>query len=202
MFIVANTSALDVTCTYGTDTNWSQIDDVYFCDLKDSLDVTYSNATISAVNAEHLTEKSNADVVGFRAENKTLHYLPEGLGRCFEAKKIEFILIWSTGLREIHQKDLAPFITLRYLSLWDNDVEIIEKNLFQFNPEIKYLELAKNKIKFIDANVFQNLKDLSSLFLRGNPCNRMTYDAARGDKFKVKRFIKEIAETCKSTNLK
>lgn len=179
------------------DTNWSQIDDVYFCDFKYGLDVTNSNATIGAVSGEHLTAKSNADVVGFRAENKTLHYLPEGLERFFEVEKIEFILIWSAGLKEIHQKNLSPFIALRYFSLWDNAVEIIEKDLFQFNPAIKYLELAKNKIKFIDANVFQNLKDLSSLFLRGNPCNSMTWDAARGDKFKVKRFIKEVVETCK-----
>lgn len=189
--------AFDITCDYKTDTDWWAINDVYYCDVKFDVEITKSNAVVTSIDGSHSNYNSNADVVGFRAQNVKLHYFPQGLSKFFDAEKIKFIAVWSTGLKEIHQGDLYPFTKLRVLSLWNNDFEVLERDLFKFNPEINYLGLGKNKIKFVDGNVFRPLKNLHSLYIDGNRC---ISKEAVGDKNQVSVLIDEIREKCEMDN--
>lgn len=190
---MASTLAIELPCNYDVDTDWCAIDDVYFCDLNNSLDIPNSNVEITSVTGQHTIEKNNADVIGFRAENKTLHYLPRGLEKYFDAEKIKFIVIQETGLKEIHQGDLRPFTKLKYFSARKNDLRVIERDLFKFNPEIKYVKLSRNKIRFIDANVFQNLNNLHSLYLDWNIC--LSTQAIKS-KEKISEVLKIIRKQC------
>lgn len=185
--------AIDLPCQYSVDTDWSVIDDVYFCDLTYDLNISNSNAVITSINGTHFDSQSNADVVGFRTYGKTLHYLPQGLGKHFNVENFKFLALWTTGLKEIHQRDLAPFTDMEYLSLHGNDLEVIESNLLKFNPNIKYIGLGENKIKFIDEYVFHSLKNLHSVYLDENVCISKTI---RG-RFKIQRELpKELKEKC------
>lgn len=189
--------AFRITCDYKTDTDWWAIADVYFCDVTLDVDISKSNEMVTEIIGSHLDYRSNDDVVGFRASYKKLNYFPHGLDKYFDAEKMKFIAVWSTGLKEIHQSDLFPFTGLRVLSLWDNDFEAIENDLFKFNPEIRYLGLGKNKIKFIDGNAFGPLKNLHTLHLDGNQC---ISKAAVGNKNQVLALIEEIKENCEIGN--
>lgn len=161
------------------------------------VEITKSNAVVTAINGSHSNYNSNADVVGFRAQDVKLNYFPQGLSKFFDAEKLKFIAVWTTGLKEIHQRDLYPFTKLRVLSLWNNDFEVLERDLFKFNPEINYLGLGKNKIKFVDGNVFGPLKNLHSLHIDGNQC---ISKQAVGGKFLVSVLIEEIKENCETGN--
>lgn len=194
--ISTTTLALQLTCRYKTQTNWWAIDNVYFCDLKYDLATIEPNDVVT-VNGCQSYGKSNADVVGFRANNKQLPYFPNGLNDYFDAEKIEFIAVWEAGLKEIHQSDLAPFTKLRILSLWANDFEVIERDLLKFNPQIEYIGLGKNKIKFIDGDVFGHLNALHTLHIDGNQC--ISRQVA-GDRDAVLGLLDEIKENCSCSN--
>lgn len=152
---------------------------------------------VTEIDGCHLNGKSNADVVGFRASGKKLNYFPRGLHKYFDAEKIQFIAIWTTGLKEIHQSDLSPFTKLKVLSLWENDFEVIQRDLFKFNAEIEYIGLGKNKIKFIDGNVFDHLKHLHTLHIDGNQC---ISSQVAGDRPGILELITEIKEKCHNDN--
>ncbi|XP_037035852.1 uncharacterized protein LOC119074020 [Bradysia coprophila] len=195
--ISSTTLAFELTCRYKTETNWWAIDNVYFCDLKYDVETLKPNDVITTLHGFHLDDKSNADVVGFRASNKQLEYFPKGLPNYFDAGKMEFIAVWETGLKEIHQSDLSPFSKLRILSLWANDFEVIERDLFEFNPHLEYIGLGKNKIKFIDGNVFGHLNALHTLHIDDNKC--ISRQVA-GDREAVLNLFREIQEKCSGSN--
>lgn len=188
--------AFELSCRYDTDTDWWAINNVYFCDLKNDVNITKLSA-ITSVDGDQLDGYTSADVRGFRAYHRTLHFFPNDLNKFFNAEKIEFIAIWSTGLREIHQNDLSPFTKLKVLSLWDNDFDTIEYDLLKFNPLIEYIGLGKNKIKFVDGNVFDHLKNLHTLHIDGNTC---ISNAVAGNKNKVLDLVKEIKDKCELGN--
>jgi len=124
---------------------------------------------------------------------KNFIFFPQGFHKFFDAEKIGFIAVWTTGLKEIHQHDLSQFTKMRILSLWDNDFEVIEHDLLKFNPEIEYIGLGKNKIKFIDGNVFGHLKYLHTLHIDGNVCiSKQVADNRHG----VLELVREIEEKC------
>lgn len=198
LFVCSSTTlAFELTCRFETNTDWWAINNVYFCDLKRDVGMLKSKDVVTSVNGHHLNGKSNADVVGFRASNKKLFSFPQGLDKYFDVEKIEFIAVWSTGLKEIHQSDLAPFTKIRILSLWENDFEVIERDLLKFNPQIEYIGLGKNKIKFVDGNVFGHLKNLHTLHIDGNVC--ISRQEA-GDRLQVLDLINEIKEKCQFEN--
>lgn len=186
--------AIEFPCHYDVDTEWAVIEDVYFCDLTNSLNISNSNAVITSMKGTHFDNHSNADVVGFRAYEKTLHFLPKGLEKYFNVEKFEFLAFWTTGMKEIHQEDLALFTNIKYFSLYDNDVEVIESNLFKFNPNIKYIGLGQNKIKFIDENVFRSMQNLHTVYLDGNVCISKVIHV---NNYKIRRDLpKELKEKC------
>ncbi|XP_037035504.1 uncharacterized protein LOC119073823 [Bradysia coprophila] len=193
----AGDSNFEITCRYETETDWWAINNVYFCDLQYGVETLKLEDVITAVNGDHLDDRSNADVVGFRASKRRLEYFPKGLANYFDADKIEFIAVWETGLKEIHQSDLSPFTKLRILSLWINDVEVIERDLLKFNPHLEYIGLGKNKIKFVDGNVFGHLNALRSLYIDDNMCiSRQVADNREA----VVDLLQEIQEKCSGSN--
>ncbi len=199
MIVLSTTTlAFEITCNFKTNTDWWAINNVYFCDLKHDLgDAQFKNDVVTSVNGCHWNQNSDRDVVGFRAENKKVHYFPKGLTKYFKAEKIEFIALWSTGLKEIHKSDLSPFTNMRILSLWNNDFEVIERDLLKFNPQIEYIGLGKNKIKTVDGNVFGHLKNLHTLHIDGNSC--ISRQVA-GDRLAVLELLDEIKEKCHGEN--
>ncbi len=167
--LITTALAMELPCRYviGTvrfDTSY------YYCELNNSLDIPNPTIQITSVTGGHADQKSNADVEGFRVDNKTLHFLPRGLENYFEAEKIKFIELQSTGLKEIHQIDLKPFTKLKFFSAWKNELLVLEHDLFKYNPELTFVGLGKNKIRAIYGNIFKNLNHLDTVYLDGNLC--------------------------------
>jgi len=81
------------------------------------------------------------------------------------------------------------------LWLYGNNLEILEENLFEFNPNLELIELGSNKIAHIDPKVFDNLIKLKSLNLVSNKC----IDMFAHDPIKFQNVIRTVQLQC--TNL-
>lgn len=165
----------------------------YYCNAQDHLNIdSPDRADIESATGKHLSNKIFDDVEGFEADNLTTHYFPRGLEKIF--KNLKMIDINNGRLKEIHQDDLKPFPKLVCLELYENDIESLEKGLFDYNPKLEMIWLSSNKIVHIDANLFDNLVKLTYLSLDANRC---ISEFAENNTEKVKEIIRYSKENCK-----
>ncbi|CAG9811098.1 unnamed protein product [Chironomus riparius] len=108
------------------------------------------------------------DVNCFYSIEKNFQFFPKDLDKIFN--NLEGIVIANAHIKEVHQNDLKPFTKLVHLGLHVNEIEIIDEDLFKFNPNLKMISLRDNKIKQIHSKVFDNLPHLVKLRLLGNQC--------------------------------
>lgn len=151
---------------------------------------------LDRVEGFHREGFTNSDVRGFRSSGKRLETFPQGLENFFN--NLEFIAIWTSGLKAIHREDLAPFKKLRILSIWENDIEYLEKGLLEFNTELEYIGFGKNRIQYVDGKVFNHLRKLHTLHFDNNPCLSRQ---VQGDREEVWDLVEEIAEKCGSNDV-
>jgi hypothetical protein len=166
------------------------VNHVYFCEQTENLELS-RNDSVHEVRGEHFENHQNSDVRGLRVYEKKLHYFPRGIDRHFG--NLQFLAIWTTGLKEIHSEDLAPFTKLTVLSIWDNEIEMLERDLLKTNTELEYIGLGKNRIKFVDGKVFNHLTKLHTLHFDNNDC---VSRQVAGDKQQVLDLIEEIEGRC------
>lgn len=112
-------------------------------------------------------------------------YIPRGFTEPYT--NITKFTVESCHLKEIRRSDWSQFPQLRTLVLQDNDLEVLEEDLFQSNLMLENVNLRKNKIWFIGGRIFENLKRLKLVSLEDNFCIRMILNSANlnGD-WKVK----------------
>jgi hypothetical protein len=166
---------------------------IYRCEVDNDLEITTGDsAVISSVSGTHEDSKSNDDVEGFYAVRKTIQVFPKGLDKVF--KNLKVIRMDDCELKEIHQSDLKVFPELIYFFAVDNQIEVIEKGLFDFNPKLEVVGFAYEKrITSIDPNVFDNLNSLIYLFLAKIPCVDQTASDSRKQ---VQEVIKIVKSNC------
>ena len=182
--------SIKLECEYNI--SWNVVIDSYYCKAHNILNInSYDEAFIDSVEDVPTDFEDRSLVEGFYALNNTINYFPRQLDKFF--KNLKYIGIEMSQLKEIHQSDLKPFTKLLQLNLYENQLEVINKNLFAFNLNLKYVSFANNKISFIDSNVFDNLINLRFLFLRSNECINMD---AENDSTEVQKVIKEAQEKC------
>lgn len=144
----------------------------------------------------HYPGKSNSNVNGIDSYQKTIQYFPSGMDKIFGNLKL--ISIWHGRIKEIHQSDLRPFSKLVYLSLHQNNIEVIDDGLFDFNPNLEVITLSNNRISHIDQFVFDNLVKLAYLGFDANPCINME---ARASQAMVRDIIRIAKIKCTNSNV-
>lgn len=155
--------------------------------------ISKENRTITAVEGDHDSFKSNSDVSYFESTGKTMNYFPRKLEKFF--KNLEIISINSANLSEISKEDIKVFTKLLSLSLPSNNIEVINADLFKFNPQITQLNLNYNKIKLVSSGAFDNLIKLEFLGFAQNLCYSGLVQAMLNHT-KMTNFIKEIDKRC------
>jgi len=117
----------------------------YNCKVENELIIdTPKKAQITLINGNHLQGKFNSDGIYFCAFNKIILYFPTGLEKFYN--NLNGIYISYGHLKEIHQNDLKFYTKLEFIDLYHNDVEIIEDDLFKFNPNLVAISLHTNRI--------------------------------------------------------
>lgn len=142
--------------------------DTYACEVSGSFAITRRNDQVYSIVGDHMIGKSNDDVVAFKADAARFEYFPRGIERFL--KNLKSIVINFSRLKEIRQVDLKPFTKLRHIDLFDNKIEVIEADLFKFNPELEEIWLSSNNIKIVDVTAFDGLTKLKALYMSANLC--------------------------------
>lgn len=93
-------------------------------------------------------------------------YLPKGVEKFLD--HLEVLVIAGTGLRQIKSVDLQPFTFLKEIYMNDNQLEILEGDLFKFNPEIMIVNFENNKIIQIGCGLLDPLIRLEEIKFKGN----------------------------------
>lgn len=159
---------MDINCNFYT-TKFNILGKIYHCEVTNVLNTTSPlDATITSINGNHELDMTNNDVVGFKVVNKSTEYFPQYLQKFFPNLKL--IMIEFGRIKEIHQSDLKPFPELVSLDLWENDIEVLEEGLFDFNPNLAGFWIFHNKIFHIDYQVFDNLSKLIYIDMFMNVC--------------------------------
>ncbi|KAL7029516.1 hypothetical protein ACKWTF_006264 [Chironomus riparius] len=159
---------LDIDCNYYT-TKFNILGKIYHCEVTNVLNITSPlDATITSMNGSHELDKTNNDVIGFKVDGKGTEYFPQYLQEFFPNLKL--IMIENGRIKEIHQSDLKPFPELVSLDLWENDIEVLDEGLFDFNPKLAGFWIFHNKIFHVDYQVFDNLSKLIYIDMFMNVC--------------------------------
>ncbi|XP_070491072.1 uncharacterized protein [Chironomus tepperi] len=170
---------------------WRTISKVYLCDVKNNLNLESRQlAIIDSSNGTHKGDKNDTYVTGFLADNKNMKYFPRNLENFYP--NLKAIAIFNGRIKEIDQMNLKPFPMLLELNLNNNDIEILDENLFFYNPLLEYVEFSKNKIYFIGLRIFDELKMLTVLKLEMTAC----IDEIEETVNKTKKIINNVKQKC------
>lgn len=185
------TRSANLECSYEYYT-WSPVGQTYHCNIRND---PYINSTKSAVieftKGAHEVGKTNKEVTGFYAYNKTIQFFPRELQKAF--KNLKLIEISYSRLKEIHQSDLRSLPRLNELYLAGNDIEFLEEGLFDLNPDLERISFRANKIAQIHPEVFDGLSKVTYLDLDSNRCIQMyAYDNIT----ELRQVIKAVKLKC------
>ncbi|XP_070501439.1 uncharacterized protein [Chironomus tepperi] len=185
-------SPIKIECNFLKTTSYHSIEHAYECQVMNTLNITLANSTtVDDVKGKHHVDKSNDDVVAFRAINKTTLYFPRGLHRFFE--NLQAIYLEHGRLKEIHQADFSRHKDLKALYLGNNDIEVLEDGLFEYNVNLEFISFWGSNIFHIDEGAFRNLNKLTHLWLNYNKCSTKWVS---NDADEVGLLIKELGMTC------
>ncbi|XP_037042002.1 uncharacterized protein LOC119078538 [Bradysia coprophila] len=180
--------SVEIKCTYEYQMwGMQSIGTIYECECKESIKAPERNTVVSNVTGMHVPSANNSNVQGIHIFGAS--YLPTGIEKFFPNL---IGLSVEQHLKEITKNDLEPFPNLKHVWLARNQLEVIEEDLFVYNPDLVYISLRQNFIKEIDSNVFDHLDRLSILELDRNECLN---DNAIG-RYAVVQLIKQVKEKC------
>lgn len=131
------------------------------------------SAVITSESGSHENQKNRDDVDSFEANGKTFMYFPQKLELLF--KNLRLICIRKSQMKAINKHDLKPHKKLTHLDLDldDNDIDVLDNDLFQFNQGMELISFERNKIFHIGNQIFDNLLKLKEIWLSSNICINM-----------------------------
>lgn len=169
---------------------------IYQCAVINFVKITSPDAAqIDEIFGVHEADHNDDNVEVFDVRIGQIHYFPRGLGKIF--KNLKAIQLYNIGLKTIHQSDLKDFPNLMNILFRLNNVEILEKDLFKFNPKLEVINFEFNPISHIDPNVFVKLINLRTLYLGRNTCASI---AANNNSTAVQKVIETLKTKCISSD--
>jgi hypothetical protein len=158
-----SSSAIAVTCTY-VNAALLYSSQVYRCIVGSKQLFDGSRQTITAVSGRHRKGMDVTKVNGIEFSGiSNMHLMPRGIDVVFP--RTVFIYVTGCNLREITKDDLKPFPQLKYLNIDNNNIKVIESQLFMHNPRLEVIWIRPNPIEHIDPHVFSGLNKLKDLFI-------------------------------------
>lgn len=159
---------IDIICSYEPSV-WNINVTLNSCAVENKLVVIKRNSNVKSVKI--ITKNEKADLTEIKEINikyVVMYFMVKGFAN--HLKNIIALNIGYCQLKEISRDDLKVFPKLKYLWIWENELEVLEADLFKFNPEIIYINLYWNFLKSIDSNIFNNLKSLKFVYIHKNIC--------------------------------
>lgn len=134
-----------------------------------SISASDNDTSVITITGNHLAGRTNDDVTGFSIYNSPItNRLPRNINSFFP----NLIAVdWVFGtLSGINSEDLRQFPGLRMLSLFGNQLTLLDSNVFAHNPSLEWIELSNNLITNVGDGLFNNLSNLTFVMFERNPC--------------------------------
>jgi hypothetical protein len=128
--------AVEIQCEFRFE-NWAVIDKVYECKFLD-VEITSKNTTVDIVNGDHLKGNNDKSVRALHIFGQKCFYFPNNVRSFFG--NLEGLLIAYCGLKRISNSDLQQFPKLQILLMPNNQIEVLEKDLFKYNIQLKVFQ--------------------------------------------------------------
>jgi hypothetical protein len=153
-------SAVEIKCEHKRN-NWTNRGPIQEC-LVEYLKVSSPDEVVTKLNKHGYTSIKSF----FIHRSVNCLYMPKGVEKFLDS--LEVLVIAGTGLLQIKMNDLKPFEGLREMYMNDNKLEVIEGNLFKFNPDITIINFENNRIKQIECGALDPLIRLEAIKFKGN----------------------------------
>ncbi|KAG5676472.1 hypothetical protein PVAND_006304 [Polypedilum vanderplanki] len=138
------------------------------CKIEKDEILTKSDQFVTNVNPS-----TASSITTFDARYSIIKYFPRNLSKFFPNV---FCIFLEKALLEIHKEDLEQFPNITCLYLSNNEIRVLEKDVFIYNTKLEILFLSDNKIYYVDSNVFSHLKNLKNLGFSNNICHSKTIE--------------------------
>jgi hypothetical protein len=131
---VATGNSLSLNCEY-IFFNWYLFPNSYTC--RATVVFEGHGRNVEKVTGNHLQRMSNNDVIGLWIDQqRSVDFIPQNLMSSFP--NIKLLTISSCGLKTISSMEMRQFgLKLEVLGFYENSIETIGFNLFQFNPNLR-----------------------------------------------------------------
>jgi len=179
MALFGSSQSASFQCNYSTG-SWGPLKAIYYCSVQNVVSISSVDAAqIDDISGTHKAGYNNDNVEYINVYDKgQIHHFPKGINKFF--KNLKGICIGRNGLKEVHHS-------------YYNQLEILEENLFEFNPNLEEIHLNSNKISHINPNVLDKLTKLKTLHLDSNTCINMI---ASNNPTEFQKIIKAAKDQC------
>ena len=180
----------DIHCLF-LNLNFNDVQE-YSCNVETNLNIFVPNTQINMIigfNAAENIKKIN----GLSILNKHTEYLSINLGEKFS--NLTSLRVKDGRLKKVDKDDLKSMPNLRFIDFDSNDLEVIERVLFQYNPNLECIQLDGNHIKSVGLNAFTNLKKLHILDMSSTDCVNGKLNRSKD----VKSLISDIEKRCNNS---
>lgn len=155
-----------IRCVYSNE-NWAGINEYYTCTGR--IFGPGSWPWVGSAIGDHDGQLTNADVTGLSIYNAlSSSRLPSGFDAIFpNLRGFEWVF---GNLETISANDLSALTNLEMLSLYGNNLMVLEGNLFQNTPRLQHIDFGRNELTIVEDGIFNGLTDLFWAIFTNNPC--------------------------------
>jgi Leucine rich repeat len=147
----------------------------YACIVRDFF-VDRPDYVIDGTEAVHLPGKNQSDVEAIEIFNQYTRYLPgrleniywnmisyrvensglEYLGNFNFYKKLRFLVLDGNLIREVPRAVFGETVDLEWISMNDNRIETLDKDLFRNMPKLRVVSFSGNRLRRLPGELFAN----------------------------------------------
>lgn len=165
----------------------------YTCSVS-NLTVTEPNKLVEAITGSHEDRKTNNDVVKVNIDKQICLFFPSGFEYFFP--NIEGLRVAQSGLISLKQPDISPFLLLRNCDMFNNQLKVLDSNVFEKNLNLEYLYFGDNQLSVIGFNILKPLNKLHKAVFQGNQCIGKNADTS-SELVKLQKSINQMCGSVK-----
>lgn len=128
---------------------------------------TAKDKTLESIISWPLNKDQN-EFTQLYSEHQNVIHFPANLHSKFP--NLEALKFWSSKVKFVDTFDLRGLTKLRFLSLDDNEIEVLQTDLFLYNSQLEEVHLKNNKLKYIAIRILTPLTRLKVANFRNNVC--------------------------------
>lgn len=170
-----SSSAFNVVCEFEDLLLFYELKAVYTCKVN-YLKTTEEERNVSHVTGRHKARHANRDVIQIQitqhhhpnTNDQLMEYFPRGFNSIFE--NVVAFHAGTNRLKYLEKSDLKEFGKLKYLYLYNNQLEVLQSDVFQYNPALEYVSFFNNNLVYIGSKALIPLKQLKHAYFNKNIC--------------------------------